>query len=79
MCATLVDPVCLAAPGGTVGRCSDTWATLNYSNPKLKPEKSRQFSAGAVFEPCTLAVHAGEEAAQGRCQHHAGRGQRPEL
>jgi iron complex outermembrane receptor protein len=49
--ATLVDPICLAAPGGTVGRCSDTWTTLNYSNPKLKPEKSRQFSAGVVFEP----------------------------
>jgi len=50
--ATLVDPVCLAAdPENTPTDCSDTWKTLNYSNAKLKPEKSRQFSAGAVFEP----------------------------
>jgi len=50
--ATLVDPVCLAAdPDNTPTDCSDLWTTLNYSNPKLKPEKSRQFSAGVVFEP----------------------------
>lgn len=50
--ATLVDPVCLAAdPENTPTDCSDTWKTLNYSNAKLKPEKSRQFSAGVVFEP----------------------------
>ncbi|MDR7296116.1 iron complex outermembrane receptor protein [Pelomonas aquatica] len=50
--ATLVDPVCLAAdPENTPTDCSDIWTTLNYSNAKLKPEKSRQFSLGAVFEP----------------------------
>ncbi len=50
--ATLTDPVCLAAdPTNTVTDCSDLWTTLNYSNAKLKPEKSRQFSAGLVFEP----------------------------
>ncbi len=50
--ATLVDPVCLAAdPDNTVTDCSDIWTTLNYSNAKLKPEKSRQYSAGIVFEP----------------------------
>ena len=50
--ATLVDPVCLAAdPTNPVTDCSDIWTTLNYSNAKLKPEKSRQFSLGAVFEP----------------------------
>ncbi len=50
--ATLVDPVCMAAdPSNTVTDCSDTWTTLAYSNPNLKPEKSRQFSFGAVFEP----------------------------
>ncbi|MGM9515628.1 TonB-dependent receptor [Roseateles sp. DB2] len=50
--ATLVDPVCMAAdPSNTVTDCSDTWTTLAYSNPRLKPEKSRQFSFGAVFEP----------------------------
>ena len=50
--ATLVDPVCLASdPNNTVTDCSDIWTTLNYSNAKLKPEKSRQFSLGVVFEP----------------------------
>jgi iron complex outermembrane receptor protein len=50
--ATLVDPVCLANdPSNTVTDCSDGWTTLNYSNPNLRPEKSRQFSVGAVFEP----------------------------
>jgi len=50
--ATLVDPVCLAAdPSNTPTDCSDIWTTLNFSNAKLKPEKSRQYSAGLVFEP----------------------------
>ena len=50
--ATLVDPVCLAAdPSNTVTDCSDTWKTLTFSNAKLKPERSRQFSLGAVLEP----------------------------
>ncbi|MEJ6007109.1 TonB-dependent receptor [Paucibacter sp. AS339] len=49
--ATLVDPVCMAAdPTNTVTDCSDTWATFNFSNPKLKPERSSQFSLGAVLE-----------------------------
>ncbi|HEY0956117.1 MAG TPA: TonB-dependent receptor [Roseateles sp.] len=50
--ATLVDPRCLELdPDATPTDCSDTWTTLNYSNAKLKPEKSRQFSLGVVFEP----------------------------
>ena len=50
--ATLVDPVCMQLdPTATPTDCSDIWTTLNYSNPKLKPEKSRQFSLGGVFEP----------------------------
>jgi iron complex outermembrane receptor protein len=50
--ATLVDPVCMAAdPNNTPTDCSDIWNTYNYSNAKLKPEKSRQFSLGLVFEP----------------------------
>ncbi|MBP6902741.1 MAG: TonB-dependent receptor [Burkholderiaceae bacterium] len=50
--ATLVDPACLAAdPDATPTDCSDTWTTYNYSNRALKPEKSRQFSLGLVFEP----------------------------
>lgn len=48
--ATLVDPVCLANDGN-VTDCSDTWTTVNYSNAKLKPERSKQFSLGAVIEP----------------------------
>jgi iron complex outermembrane receptor protein len=50
--ATLVDPVCMAAdPSNTPTDCSDIWVTYNFSNAKLKPEKSRQFSLGMVFEP----------------------------
>lgn len=50
--AVVVDPVCLNAdPTNTVTDCSEGWGTYNYSNAKLKPEKSRQFSLGAVFEP----------------------------
>jgi len=50
--ATLVDPVCMAADASnTVTDCSDVWTTYQYSNAKLKPEKSRQFSFGAVYEP----------------------------
>jgi iron complex outermembrane receptor protein len=48
--ATLVDPVCLANDGN-VTDCSDTWTTLTYSNTQLKPERSKQFSLGAVLEP----------------------------
>ncbi|MFT7723667.1 MAG: TonB-dependent receptor [Roseateles sp.] len=50
--AVVVDPVCLDAdPDNTATDCSEGWGTYNYSNARLKPEKSRQFSAGAVFEP----------------------------
>jgi len=50
--AVVVDPVCLDAdPDATVTDCSKGWGTYNYSNANLKPEKSRQFSVGAVFEP----------------------------
>ncbi|MBV8036853.1 TonB-dependent receptor [Roseateles sp.] len=50
--AVVVDPVCLKAdPSNTVTDCSEGWGTYNYSNAKLKPEKSRQFSLGTVFEP----------------------------
>jgi iron complex outermembrane recepter protein len=46
----LADPLCLAE-GGSVLNCTDLWNVRKYSDPKLKPEKSRQFSLGAVFEP----------------------------
>jgi iron complex outermembrane receptor protein len=37
-------------------RLLGTWSTYNYSNAKLKPEKSRQFSLGAVFEPSAASA-----------------------
>jgi len=49
--ATLPDPVCMAANDNDLGYCADNWYTHRYSNPNLKPEKSRQFSLGTVFEP----------------------------
>ena len=50
--AVVVDPVCMQQdPSNTVTDCSEGWGTYNYSNAKLKPERSRQFSLGAVFEP----------------------------
>ncbi|MGM9491872.1 TonB-dependent receptor [Ideonella sp. YS5] len=45
--ALLFDPGC---PDDFIS-CTDTWRVRTYSNPNLKPEKSRQFSFGAVFEP----------------------------
>ncbi|KQW42352.1 MULTISPECIES: TonB-dependent receptor [unclassified Roseateles] len=50
--ATLVDPVCLQQdPDATPTDCSEGWSTQHFSNPELRPEKSRQFSMGVVFEP----------------------------
>jgi iron complex outermembrane recepter protein len=43
----LYDPVC----GDSIVSCTDTWRVRSFSNPDLKPEKSRQFSIGAVWEP----------------------------
>jgi iron complex outermembrane receptor protein len=43
----LFDPGC---PDDFIS-CTDTWRVRTISNPELKPEKSRQFSFGAVFEP----------------------------
>ena len=49
--AILPDPVCMANTGNDLATCADSFDTHRYSNPDLKPEKSRQFSLGAVFEP----------------------------
>jgi iron complex outermembrane receptor protein len=46
----LTDPRC-AAIQGSIDLCTDQWPVERRSNPNLKPEKSRQFSAGVVFEP----------------------------
>lgn len=54
----LTDPQCVAE-GYTIDECTDQWPVERRSNPNLKPEKSRQFSLGMVFEPTasvTLSV-----------------------
>ncbi len=48
--ATLPDPVYCAANDNDLSVCADNWNTRRYSNPNLKPERSKQFSFGAVFE-----------------------------
>ncbi|MFL6660063.1 MAG: TonB-dependent receptor [Massilia sp.] len=49
--ATLPDPVYCATVDNNYSDCADNWDTRRYSNPNLKPERSRQFSAGLVLEP----------------------------
>ena len=48
--AVLPDPVCMAENDNDLSFCADFWETRLYANPKLKPERSRQFSVGLVFE-----------------------------
>jgi len=47
---SLIDPEC---PAGFEAdpRCDIQYNVRNFSSPNLKPEKSRQFTAGVVFEP----------------------------
>jgi len=49
--ATLPDPVQCAQVGNSLADCADNWDTRRYSNAKLKPEHSRQYSLGMVIEP----------------------------
>jgi iron complex outermembrane recepter protein len=49
--ATLPDPVCMAENDNDLSYCADNFETHRFSNTQLKPEKSRQFSIGAVFQP----------------------------
>jgi iron complex outermembrane receptor protein len=49
--ATLADPVCMAANANDLATCADIWETRTFSNPDLKPERSRQWSLGVVLEP----------------------------
>jgi iron complex outermembrane receptor protein len=46
----LTDPECVAQ-GGSIDGCTDQWPVERRSNAALKPERSRQFSLGAVVEP----------------------------
>ncbi|HEY4084052.1 MAG TPA: TonB-dependent receptor [Burkholderiaceae bacterium] len=48
--STLPDPVYCAANDNDLSVCADNWDTAHYSNPNLKPERSRQFSLGTVVE-----------------------------
>jgi iron complex outermembrane recepter protein len=43
--------VLCAVEGGDLSFCADQWPVERRSNPKLKPETSRQYSLGTVFEP----------------------------
>jgi iron complex outermembrane receptor protein len=45
----LTDPQCVAQEG-SIDLCTDQWNVERRSNPDLKPEKSRQFTFGTVFE-----------------------------
>jgi len=47
--ATLPDPVYCATVDNNYADCADNWDTRRYSNPDLKPERSRQFSLGTVL------------------------------
>jgi iron complex outermembrane recepter protein len=49
--STLPDPVCMAENDNDLTYCAWNWETHRYSNPDLKPERSRQFSLGAVVQP----------------------------
>jgi iron complex outermembrane receptor protein len=46
----LTDPQCVKTGLDTIDGCTDQYPVERRSNPDLKPEKSRQFSFGAVFE-----------------------------
>lgn len=51
--STIPDPVCMRENDNDLAFCADNFATQRYSNPNLKPERSRQFTIGAAFEPDT--------------------------
>jgi iron complex outermembrane receptor protein len=45
----LTDPQCVKQEG-SIDLCTDQWGVERRANPDLKPEKSRQFTLGAVVE-----------------------------
>jgi len=47
----LPDPVYCALNDNDYSVCADQWPAEYRSNPHLKPERSRQFSLGAVLQP----------------------------
>jgi iron complex outermembrane recepter protein len=46
----ITDPQCAAAEG-SIDLCTDQFPVERRSNPELDPERSRQLSFGAVYEP----------------------------
>ena len=46
----LTDPECVKTGLDTIDNCTDQWPVERRSNPDLKPETSRQFSLGAVWD-----------------------------
>lgn len=46
----LTDPECVATGLDTIDGCTDQWPVERRSNPRLKPETSRQFALGAVWD-----------------------------
>ncbi|MYM25539.1 TonB-dependent receptor [Duganella sp. FT135W] len=49
--AVLPDPVYCATVDNNYADCAEAWETHRHSNANLKPERSRQFSAGMVLQP----------------------------
>ena len=46
----LTDPQCVKEGLDSIDGCTDQWPVERRSNPKLKPEKSQQFSLGSLIE-----------------------------
>jgi iron complex outermembrane receptor protein len=46
----LTDPQCVSTGLDTLNNCTDQWAVERRSNPNLKPETSRQFALGAMWD-----------------------------
>ncbi len=46
----LTDPECVSTGLDTIDGCTDQWPVERRSNPDLKPETSRQFALGAVWD-----------------------------
>ena len=49
--ATLPDPVYCKENDNDLSVCADNWDTRRYSNANLKPERSRQYTLGVIYEP----------------------------
>ncbi len=46
----LTDPECVSTGLDTIDGCTDQWSVERRSNPNLKPETSRQFALGAMWD-----------------------------